>query len=202
MLFPRLFFLLCMGLSTTSFGQTSYAKDIERHRADYKAEFLKDPKSPLKTKKAVAALRFFEPDSSYRVTATVQRTTQAEPFDMLTYDGKKQPYVSYAVLTFTLAGQPQKLTLYRSLRLAQLPQYRDYVFIPFKDQTNGSQTYGGGRYLDLRLGAIQDGKLIIDFNKAYNPYCAYDEGYSCPIPPQENHLKTPILAGEKAYGKK
>ncbi|GAB3328639.1 DUF1684 domain-containing protein [Larkinella ripae] len=186
--------LVCL----SGFSQTPYSQQIAEHREDYKADFLKSPKSPLQ-KDDLKNLRFFEPDSLYRVEATVQRTPTAEPFELPTYDGQKKTYVKYAVLTFALQGKPYQLTLYRSLQLARLPQYRDYLFMPFKDLTNGKETYGGGRYLDLRTGAIKDGKIQIDFNKAYNPYCAYSDGYACPIPPKENHLAVKIEVGEKTY---
>lgn len=180
-------------------AQPAYETALRQHRDSYRAAFLKEPDGPLRTRREVARLRFYNPDSTFRVVAEVQRTTGAEPFDMLTYNGQKQPYVAYAVLRFTLSGEPQQLTVYRSLRLAQLPQYRDYLFVPFKDATNGTETYGGGRYLDVRVSDIQNNTLRLDFNKAYNPYCAYREGYACPVPPKENHLKSPIRAGEKNY---
>ncbi|WP_266363564.1 DUF1684 domain-containing protein [Tellurirhabdus rosea] len=191
--------LLLMLSARMAVAQTPFADTIARHRETYREEFLKTPNSPLKTPGALAGLRFFEPDSTLRVEARVERITGAEPFEMLTYNGQKQPYVRYARLHFTLNGQPQQLTVYRSLRLAQMPQYRDYLFVPFKDPTNGQESYGGGRYLDFRVGQIRDGRLTLDFNRAYNPYCAYQEGYACPIPPQENHLRSPIRAGEKIY---
>ena len=188
-------------LSTTTFGQTAYVDSINRYRDEYKADFLKPGNGPLKNEADIAALRFFAPDSTYRVTATLQRTTDAKPFEMPTYSGKTSPYVSYGVLSFVLNGQSQQLTVFRSLRLATNPQYRDYLFLPFKDATSGETTYGGGRYLDCRLGDIHDGQLLLDFNKAYNPYCAYSDGYSCPIPPASNRLTGAINAGEMNYGK-
>ena len=85
--------------------------------------------------------------------------------------------------------------------MQQIPHYRDYLFIPFKDLTNGKESYGGGRYIDLRMRQLDKDKVILDFNKSYNPYCAFSEEYSCPIPPKENHLTIAIEAGEKNYGK-
>jgi len=80
--------------------------------------------------------------------------------------------------------------------------YADYLFIPFTDNTSGNESYGGGRYLDYKISDIKNNKLLLDFNKAYNPYCAYTTGYNCPIPPAENDLKVAIKAGEKAFEKK
>ncbi|GAB3915113.1 DUF1684 domain-containing protein [Larkinella knui] len=193
--------LFALVASLSGFSQTPYLQQIAAHREEYKADFLKSPKSPLK-KEDFKKLSFYEPDSLYRVEATVQRTPTAEPFELPTYDGQKKTYVSYALLTFRLKGKTCRLTLYRSLQLARLPQYRDYLFLPFKDASNGRETYGGGRYMDLRVGDIKDGKIALDFNKAYNPYCAYSDGYACPIPPKENHLTLAVEAGEKQFANK
>ena len=94
-----------------------------------------------------------------------------------------------------LDGQPQRLFVYQSLDLLHNQEYRDYLIVLFTDRTNGQGSYGGGRYLDLRRGQIQDGQLVLDFNRAYNPYCAYGSQYSCPIPPAENQLPVAIKAG-------
>jgi uncharacterized protein (DUF1684 family) len=192
--------LFALLASLSGFSQTKYSQQIAAHREEYKADFLKSQRSPLK-KEDLKNLRFFEPDSTYRVEATVQRTPNAEPFELPTYDGQKKSYVTYALLTFSLKGKPYHLTIYRSLQLARLPQYRDYLFLPFKDATSGQETYGGGRYLDFRVGDIKDGKILLDFNKAYNPYCAYSDGFACPIPPKENHLTVGVEAGEQNYAK-
>ncbi|WP_247231693.1 DUF1684 domain-containing protein [Telluribacter sp. SYSU D00476] len=177
-----------------------YEEDIAIHRDEYMEEFLTTPNSPLK-KEDLDGLRFYEPNLAYRVEARFVATPKSAPFEMPTYDGKQKTYVKYGELHFQIQGKLQKLIVYQSLGLRQLPQYRDYLFIPFKDPTNGQSTYGGGRYLDLRLKDIKDKRLLLDFNKAYNPYCAYSDGYSCPIPPKENHLKVAIEAGERTYVK-
>ena len=89
------------------------------------------------------------------------------------------------------------------MELMENPQYKDYLFLPFTDLTNNETTYGGGRYIDLKLKDIrEEGRLTIDFNKAYNPYCAFGEGFSCPIPPDANKLNVRVEAGEQNYGKK
>jgi uncharacterized protein (DUF1684 family) len=199
-MYIRLFFAIgCLLWAGLVKAQTSFADQIAKHRTAYRNEFLTPGNSPLPSKEAVDKLNFYAPDSTYRVVASVQRIEKAEPFDMPTYSGKTKPYVAYATLSFTLHGQPQQLTVLRSLDLQRMPQYRDYLFVPFKDVTSGKETYGGGRYLDLRLGDIQNGQLTLDFNKAYNPYCAYADGYSCPIPPKSNVLPVAVEAGERAY---
>ena len=120
---------------------------------------------------------------------------------MNTSSGMKKKYFQYGIVTFNLFDSVQHLYVYQSADLMKQEKYKDYLFIPFGDATSGFTSYGGGRYLDLVFSDIKDGKIILDFNKAYNPYCAYVTGYNCPIPPKENLLNIAIKAGEKNYGK-
>lgn len=197
----RLFLLFFTLLCLTATAQSSFDRQITQHREHYKAEFLSTKGSPLQSQEAVSLLRFYPADSAYRVTATVQLTPKSKPVDLPTSMAQRMAtQAPYAVLSFTIAGKPCQLTVYRSLNLANNPLYRDYLFLPFTDSTTGEETYGGGRYLDLRTGNIQAGKLVLDFNKAYNPYCAYKSGYACPIPPAGNRLAVAIKAGELTYG--
>jgi hypothetical protein len=196
----RILLLLLISLHTTVAAQTPFAEQIIKHRETYKKELLTSAGGPLSADD-LSYVQFYAPDSTYRITAEVERIDKAEPFDMPTYSGKTKPHVAYARLSFVLKGKPQQFTIYRSLNLMRVPEYRDYLFLPFKDATSGRETYGGGRYMDLRTGDIQNGQVTLDFNKAYNPYCAFQDGYSCPIPPKTNELLVPIEAGEKAYGK-
>ncbi|HNG90246.1 MAG TPA: DUF1684 domain-containing protein, partial [Saprospiraceae bacterium] len=127
-------------------------------------------------------------------------TPDSLPFDLLTYSGATRLYRQYGILHFEQDGQPHSLRIYQNLTLiARDSSYSDYLFLPFKDQSNGALTYGGGRYLDFRTGDVQQGVLVLDFNKTYNPYCAYSDGYNCPIPPKPNHLALHVLAGEKNF---
>jgi len=178
-----------------------YAKSLAKHRKEYRKDFLTNDRSPLKSKEELKALRFYEPDERYRVEATVRVLEDETPFEMATYAGTTKPYMRYALLKFELMGKPLELTLYRSLQLAQMPQYRDHLFLPFMDATNGEATYGGGRYMDFKITDIAEGKMTIDFNKAYNPWCAFSDGYQCPIPPFDNHLGEAIEAGERQFAK-
>jgi uncharacterized protein len=178
----------------------SYQEAIRLHREDYKKAFLKSDHAPLK-KEDLSYLRFYEPDSSYRVVATFRSTPGSKPFDMPTYSGITKEFVKYGELHFTLTGKEYILEVYRNLALAATPIYRNHLFIPFKDPTNGQETYGGGRYLDLETTDLASGTYLLDFNKAYNPYCAYSEGFNCPIPPRANHLTIDIKAGEQNFGR-
>ena len=198
----RFLFVLFVGLLTTAaVAQTSFVDQLSKHRETYKKDLLAASGGPLTEEGDLAYVQFYAPDSTYRITASVERIPNAQPFEMPTYNGKTRPHVAYALLSFRINGKPQQLTLYRNLNAIRLPQFRDYLFLPFKDATSGTETYGGGRYLDLRLGDIQNGQVTLDFNKAYNPYCAFVEGYPCPIPPKNNVLSVPIKAGEKTFDK-
>jgi uncharacterized protein (DUF1684 family) len=161
---------------------------------------LNDAHSPLKAKD-IGHLAFYQPDSNYRVTATVQLTPGSKPFEIATHSGKSKPYRKYGVATFRLKGKKCTLAIYQGLDLIKKPELKDYLFIPFNDLTNYETTYAGGRYLDLRIGDIRQGRVVVDFNKAYNPYCAFAEGYACPIPLDENKLQVRIEAGEQLFVK-
>jgi len=194
-----IFFLLTITLRINCFGQ-DYKSQIAAYQDKYKNDFLTDASSPLK-KDDLQFLRFFDADSTYKVQAHVEMLPNAAAFVIPAFNGAGSEYTPYAVLKFTIKGKVQQLTIYRSSRLSKIPQYADYLFLPFTDETNGKETYGGGRYIDMRTGDFKNGMVTIDFNKAYNPYCAYSSGYSCPKPPGENNLLVEIPAGEKMYGK-
>ena len=110
-------------------------------------------------------------------------------------------YFKYGRLGFTIDGTGYHLFVYQSSDLMKTEQYRNYLFVPFTDATTGDESYGSGRYLEFYIADIQNNTLQLDFNKAYNPYCAYSAGYKCPIPPKENFLPVAIKAGERNFGK-
>ena len=199
--FNLLFIGILILFSSKSFGQSAkaYTKAIKKHRKGYKKDFVKEERSPLE-KSEVKYLRFYPANEAYKIKADFSRTPEEKPFMIQTSSGKEKKYVKYGELSFYIDSQQVTLAVYQSLKLISMPQYKDYLFIPFKDATNGTETYGGGRYLDINIGAIKNGKVFLDFNKAYNPYCAFaSSGYSCPIPPKENHLKIAIKAGEMQF---
>lgn len=165
------------------------------------ADFKDATKSPLKDKdrKKFTGLDFYKFDSTYVVKATLTRTPDAKPFKMKTTTERRPEYVQYGVVTFNLKGKEFKLNIYQNLGLLDEEDYEDYLFLPFLDDTNGNGSYAGGRYTEAR---IPEGEtIIIDFNTAYNPYCAYNDKYSCPIVPRENYVATEIKAGVKAFVK-
>lgn len=190
-----------LALSFLSCSQSpSYNDEIQAHRAHYKQEFVTDDHSPLKAEDTTY-LRFFEPDESYRVMATLELTPDEQPFELPTYSGVTKTYRKYGILTFAIHDTTVKLSVYQSQKLIKQQEYADHLFVPFTDGTTYTETYGGGRYIDLSQKDVNNGKIELDFNKCYNPYCAYAEGYSCPIPPTENRLTIAIKAGEKLFGK-
>ncbi len=177
-----------------------YESSLLKHREEYKKEFLSDKNSPL-TKEDTAFLRFYPISSAYLIQTEFVKVTDEKGFDMQTHNGVIKKYFVYGYVSFTLSKEKCKLYIYQSEKLKAQQGMEDYLFIPFTDNTNYAETFGGGRYLDFRIKDIQNNRLLIDFNKCYNPYCAYKEGYACPIPPKENDLKIRIEAGEKLFGK-
>ncbi len=192
-----IYFIFSFSLISKGFSQ-SHAESIERHREEYKAEFLKSSNSPL-NKENIEHLKFYEASENYKVECQFVATKGGKPFEIPTSSGVTKSYRKFGELHFQIDDVKYKLTVYQSMSLLNNPLYKDYLFIPFKDLTNGKESYGGGRYIDLRMKEIEGDKIYLDFNKCYNPYCAYTTGYSCPIPPKENHLKIPIEAGEKMF---
>jgi uncharacterized protein (DUF1684 family) len=159
-----------------------------------KDEFLRlSHQSPLphESQRGFGGLEYFDPVAELVFTVTPQPADGAE-LTIDTSDGRQRVYRRAAVVSLDLVGEPVSLALYDSGH----PGY----FLPFRDTTSGKSTYGAGRYLDIEPNA--DGTVTIDFNLAYNPFCAYNDAYSCPLPPIENWLQVPIEAGEKDFVKR
>lgn len=147
-------------------------------------------------------LKFFPINESYRVTARFERVKNGSWFSMETSGTMKKVFRVYGTIYFTIHDTAVTLSIYQSQQLMAVEEYREQLFLPFTDLTSGEETYSSGRYIDLTFSDIAGDQVVIDFNKAYNPYCAYVSGkYNCPIPPKENNLNVSILAGEKNYGK-
>lgn len=146
--------------------------------------------------------RFFPVNKNYSITADFEKINDSAITSMKTSGSIKKDFVRYGYVYFKINKQQCKLTIYQSLALKGKQEFENYLFLPFTDLSSGAESYGGGRYLDFKEADIISGKLQIDFNKAYNPYCAYTTGYNCPVPPRENDLPVAIKAGEKTFGKK
>src|SRR5687768_8529700 len=189
--------LLLFLIISTSCG-VSVKKEITAHREIYREEFLQDPRSPL-LEEDLQYLDFFPPTAKGRVKAKFKLTPEAEPFEMPTYSGITRTYRKWGEAKFLWMGDSVSLAIYQNLTFLSNPVYDDYLFLPFKDASNSITTYGGGRYLNISKKDTEDNLVTLDFNKSYNPWCAYCDGYNCPIPPKENHLPFEIPAGEKNY---
>jgi uncharacterized protein (DUF1684 family) len=177
-----------------------YAIRILQWRDAYTHDLLAEPRHPVQQGDE-RFLDYFEPDSTYRVTATLVRTAGAEPFMVQTHSGKTKPFREYGILHFTVHDTDMELHAYQLLDLVNNAVHQEELFVPFNDPTNYELTFGGGRYIDLNTNDLHQGKIELDFNKCYNPYCAFAEGFSCPIPPDPNHLPMEIRAGEKLFRK-
>lgn len=187
--------------STESKTGMLWQEELHKFQEELNAKFVNPDKSPLKKEdlKNFDGLEFFPDNKTFRVKADFVRTLGVEPFEMPTTTARKAIYVKYGELHFDLGGNEYVLNVYQNQKLIEEEGKENYLFVPFTDDTNGKSTYSGGRYIDLR---IPKGETItLDFNKAYNPYCAYNSKYSCPIPPEENYLPLKVKAGVKAFKK-
>ncbi|WP_411894698.1 DUF1684 domain-containing protein [Winogradskyella sp. A2] len=195
-LLPMLIFLVfgCSQKKHSLKGQTEWQRQTN-------SNFKDASKSPLKAKdlKNFTGLDFFDFDSTFVVKAILERTPNSEWFNMKTTDDRLSKERIYGILKFQIKGNPYQLNVYQGEENMQTEGYEDYLFLPFLDDTNGNISYGGGRYIDLRIP--NNDSIIIDFNKAYNPLCVYNEKYSCPIVPRVNYLDIEIKAGMKKFKK-
>jgi uncharacterized protein len=182
--------------STGSQDDSAYANGILKEREDKDRFMQTSEESPVAaTRKDFKGLRYFPPDPQYRIVANLVPVTDKKVTMLSTSDGKTQRYLDYAYATFELNGIENKLLI---LEIMDMGPFRGKLFLAFGDETSARETYGAGRYLDVQK--VPGSKTItLDFNKAYNPYCAYNETFSCPLPPQENLLQVAIKAGEKTY---
>ncbi len=172
----------------------TWRRAVLRFRERKDEFFRSDPASPLDHDgpRMFAGLKYFEPDPAFRFEAKLQRNPHPDGVIMTTSKGTRQLFNKVGYFELTLDGQPLKLQAYQSAEREDAS-----IFIPFRDATSGVESYGAARYLDLEVE--HNDEYAVDFNYAYNPYCAYSEDYVCPLPPRENWLTVPIRAGEKKY---
>ncbi|MFT4525659.1 MAG: hypothetical protein ACI85F_001814 [Bacteroidia bacterium] len=181
-------------------AQTDYQNHMVHYRDSINQEFG-DPELSILEEgdvKGFQGLDFFPISQKFVVKAKVEKIVDGEVFEMATSTERRPKYKPAIKLKFEIDGKPQELIAYQSVKLSEDPEYVNYLFLPFTDQTNGDESYGGGRYLELDGSGFSD-FAEIDFNKCYNPYCSYNGKYSCPVPPKENRLNVKIEAGVKAY---
>ena len=173
-----------------------YQTFIENDR-QVKEEYLKSGKgSPfVKDNIPFESLKYFPANEKFNIRAKLELIEDKKVVNLGTSDGKEQKYLEYAYAIFDLDEVENKLLILESMEMG--PQ-RGQLFLAFADETSGIETYGAGRYLDVKKIPAAT-SVDLDFNLAYNPYCAYSDSFSCPFPPKENILKVAILAGEKSY---
>lgn len=181
-----------------------YSLSGEETSAAYSAKIEQQRKEKNNTMQAEGApfdslefhgLKYFPVDARYRIDARFTAIDQKKPVMLPTSDGKQKTYLEYGYAGFKLDGIENKLLI---LEIMDTGPYRGTLFLAFADKTSASETYGAGRYLEVKK--VPGAKSItLDFNEAYNPYCAYTDKYSCPFPPKENILNVAINAGEKTY---
>jgi uncharacterized protein (DUF1684 family) len=178
--------------------QAQNKKEWQAYKEKHLDELLSDARKPI-TAGEKKHIKYFPFKKSWQIEATYIPLINEPVFQMPTYSGITRDYRKFATATFLYKQEKVSVVLYQNMMLIRQPQFKDYLFLPFKDNTNGKETYGGGRYMDVRTSTVKDGRIILNFNKAYNPYCAYNEGFNCPIPPPENHLLLSIKAGERNF---
>ena len=176
--------------------QSAYNSQIEKEREERDRFMKTSPDSPFAADpKNFTSLKYFPSDIRYKVNATLTPVKEGQPIVLSTSDGSDQRYLPYAYATFDLDGFSNKLLILENMDEGA---ERGKLFLPFGDGTSAGETYGAGRYLDVAK-IPGNNTITLDFNKAYNPYCAYGDGFSCPFPPPENLLRPAIRAGEKSY---
>lgn len=164
--------------------------ELDAFRAEKDDFFKHHPQSPLtpEQRRNFAGLEYFPENATLELEIQVERLFDQQPMQMQTSTGGVQAYIRYGKFKFEVDGQPAELTIY---------QNENGYFLPFVDSLAGKETYPAGRYLEPE--PLPGDRFLVDFNVAYNPYCAYNEMWSCPITPAENRLKVPIHAGEKLF---
>lgn len=174
--------------------QSAWLDQLEAQRKGKDEFFASAHESPFHGHESAkfSGLKHFAPDPKYRISAKLQRYGRPEVVTLITSTGTQQRFNKFGYFEFEIEGKKVRLQAYRSAEREE-----NELFIPFKDATSAKESYGAARYIDLEV--TQDDHYVIDFNYAYNPYCAYSEAYVCPLPPRENWLDVEIRAGEKKY---
>jgi len=194
--FYLLFLFTCIVFSQDNTPEFLEAVAYQQHENKTFADAQTSILTPQDLKE-FTGLDFYPIDLKFRVAANFKRTLNETPFLMPTTTDRTPQYVKYGEAHFVLDGKQLRLNLYQCVPPMTDPDYIDYLFLPFTDLTSGDGSYGGGRFLDTTIPSADT--MVLDFNKAYNPYCAYNSAYSCPIPPKENDLLLRVEAGVKAF---
>ena len=166
-----------------------YVKFIQNLRSDKDSYFKKDTASPIKDKLNFKGLKYFEVNIDFKITGKIDKVTSGQTINVMMSGGEVEEYEAYGNVKFEIEGVKCTLKIFKT------PEGN--LFLPFKDLTSNKETYGAGRYLDFGVNDVKDNQISIDFNKAYHPYCAYNQTFTCPVPPAENTLNVVVKAGER-----
>jgi len=177
-----------------------YNDTIQDFRKGKNIKLMYDEASPLTMdqRKSFEGLNYFTADLKFYVEAELIKDDAPETVIMKTSTDRSPAYVKYGIVNFTIDSVELTLAVYQNKKMLDLSKDENHLFVPFRDATSGVESYGGGRYIDCEIPE-EGNTIILDFNKAYNPYCAYNPRYSCVIPPAENQLNVRIEAGEKKF---
>jgi len=189
--FGIIFLFISLMMYSLSGDEDAYIESIKSERKSYYNSLINNSRGPFAGQDSVHELNFFKPNPKFRVKAKVKLNSYPDKTIIVSTDGTKKTYLHLANLEFKLKDSTYTLALFRNEN-----NVADY-FLPFRDATNTKSTYGAGRYLPVNFAG--ETEVEIDFNRAFNPYCAYNDKYACPIPPEQNTLLIKIEAGEKVY---
>lgn len=194
--------IILMLLSSCDFDRKRKIVGESKFQKELNAKFKDASKSPLTKKglKNFKGLDFFPVDNKYKVIAKLTKTPDAPVFKFPTTTDRIASYKKYGIVSFTIDEKKLELDIYKEDPIREI-EYKDHLFLPFLDKTNGKTSYAGGRFIDIVLTNQKSDTIEIDFNTAYNPYCAYSDRYSCPITPRDNYLDIEIKAGVMKYKK-
>ena len=175
--------------NSTQVIDNEYIKSIKNQRSDKDSYLKKDTTSPIEDKIKFTGLKYFDINPNFKITGKIDRVTSGQTINITMSGGEVEEYEAYGNVKFEIEGVKCALKIFKT------PEGN--LFLPFKDLTSNKETYGAGRYLDFGVNEVNGNEIMIDFNKAYHPYCAYNHTFTCPVPPAENTLNVAVKAGEK-----
>lgn len=191
-----IFGIILYSLNGIKTNSSVYFAELRQFRSEKNRSFRQSPNSPLAAaqKTVFDSLHYYPADFTLVTDATISRNAHPDTLLIQMSANRAEKYLHWGQASFKIVNQPQQLGIYLKATGTD-----STLFIPFTDLTNGHESYGGGRYLDVPKPAPDATEMKLDFNRAYNPYCAYNNEYSCPVPPAENRLQVAVAAGEKSF---
>ena len=175
--------------NSTQILDNEYIKSIQNLRSDKDSYLKKDTASPIEDKMKFTGLKYFDINPNFKITGKIDRVTSGQTINITMSGGEVEEYEAYGNVKFEIEGVKCVLKIFKT------PEGN--LFLPFKDLTSNKEPYGAGRYLDFGVNEVNGNEIMMDFNKAYHPYCAYNHTFTCPVPPAENTLNVEVKAGER-----